>query len=361
MTSRLSSTIISSFFLILFLISFVVLAFMLKSLLLLFFLAFILASAMNPIITGLQRKRVPRPLGIIILYTLILGFLGVLIAAIAPPLIEQSGQLFMRISDLLALPNFTVNGFLAMDFATIAGSVDNYSNLFQQLQGSFSTIMDIIFSTFSAVFVTFTLLLVTFYFLLDMQRVAANFAWMLPGTRQEKISIAKEILTKIQAQLGGWVRGQLALMFLIGVITYIGLSLLGVPYALPLALLAGLLEIVPNLGPTIASIPAIAIAFLMVNPVIGMATIVFYLVVQQFENNLIVPVIMKESVNVLPLTTIILILSGFQLLGVVGGLLAVPLYITIRTIWQQLRPNQGPFMDFSEYTDDPHTDLGHKE
>lgn len=358
MTSKLSTSIISSFFLILFLVAFVVVAFMLKSLLLLFFFAFILASAMNPIITSLQNKKVPRPLAIVLLYTLILTFLGVLIAAILPPLIEQSGQLFTSISTLLELPSFTVNGFQDLNLAAITNSWDNYSGIFQQLQGSFSTIVDIIFSTFSALFVTFTLLLVTFYFLLDMKRVAAIFAWMLPGTKQEKIATAKELLTKIQLQLGGWVRGQLALMFLIGVVTYIGLTLLGVPYALPLALLAGLLEIVPNLGPTIASIPAIAIAFLMVNPVIGGATVAFYLLVQQFENNLIVPVIMKETVNVRPLTTIILILSGFQLLGVVGGLLSVPLYITIRTIWQQLRPNQGPFMDFSEYTDDPHKHLG---
>jgi predicted PurR-regulated permease PerM len=361
MTSKLSSTIISSFFLILFLIGFVVLAFTLKSLLLLFFLAFILASAMNPIVTGLQKKKFPRPVAIILLYTVLLSFLGVLIAAIAPPLVEQSGQLFLRISSLLSLPPLTIDGILTLDFAALAGSVDNYGSLFQQLQGSLNTILDIIFSTFSAVFVTFTLLLVTFYFLLDMQRVAAIFAWMLPGNKSEKIATAKELLTKIQIQLGGWVRGQLALMFLIGVVTYIGLTLLGVPYALPLALLAGLLEIVPNLGPTIASLPAIMIAFLMVNPVIGGATIVFYLVVQQFENNLIVPVIMKESVNVRPLTTIILILSGFELLGVVGGLLSVPLYITVRTIWQQLRPNQGPFMDFSDLIDDPHEHLGHKE
>jgi len=358
MTSKLSTTIISSFFLILFLFAFVALAFLLKNLLLLFFFAFILASAMNPIITGLQSKKVPRPLAIILLYTVILSFLGVLIAAILPPLIEQSGQLFMRISSLLALPTFTIDGFLAVDFAAITNSWDSYSGIFQQLQGSFSTIMDIIFSTFSALFVTFTLLLVTFYFLLDMKRVAAIFAWMLPGTKQEKIATAKELLTKIQMQLGGWVRGQLALMFLIGVVTYIGLTLLGVPYALPLALLAGLLEVVPNLGPTIASIPAITIAFLMVNPIIGSATIVFYLIVQQLENNLIVPVIMKETVNVRPLTTIILILAGFQLLGVVGGLLSVPVYITVRTVWQQLRPNQGPFMDFSDYTDDPHKHLG---
>lgn len=349
MNSRLSSTIISSFFLILGLVIFVGVAFLLKSLLLLFFLAFIFASAMHPLISKLQTKRIPRPVSILAVYTIILSFLGVLVAAILPPLIQQSGQLISRISGLLELPTFTVDGFLAMDFNEIASSVNNYGSLLQQLQGSLSTILDIVFSTFSVVFVLFTLLLLTFYFLLDMKRVAAIFAWMLPGNKQEKIETSKNLLAKIQIQLGGWVRGQLTLMFLIGIVTYIGLSLLGIPYALPLALLAGLLEIVPNLGPTIASIPAIVIAFLMVNPVIGVVTIVFYILVQQFENNLIVPVIMKESVNVRPLTTIILILSGFQLMGVAGGLLSVPLYITVRTICQQLHPNKGPFMDFSEY------------
>ena len=126
-------------------------------------------------------------------------------------------------------------------------------------------------------------------------------------------------------------RGQLLLMLIIGLTTYIFLSLLGIPYALPLAVLAGLLEILPNLGPTIASIPSILIAFLLVNPTMGGFVALFYVVVQQIENNILVPRIMKAAVNVEPLTAIIVILMGVRLAGVAGALLSIPFYLMIRT------------------------------
>ena len=91
------------------------------------------------------------------------------------------------------------------------------------------------------------------------------------------------------------------------------------------------------------------IAFFMVNPVMAGITTVFYILVQQLENNLIVPYIMKGAVDVRPLTTLLLILIGFELLGVPGALLIVPLYITVRTFVRELKPNFGPFRDYGQY------------
>ena len=137
----------------------------------------------------------------------------------------------------------------------------------------------------------------------------------------------------IENQLGGWVRGQLVLMLVIAVFTYIGFLLIGIPYALPLAILAGFLEILPNIGPTIAAVPAITIAYISSGPALAVVALLFSILVQQLENNVIVPKVMRENANVNPLISIIAILIGLQLAGVVGALLAIPLYIVIRTVY----------------------------
>jgi predicted PurR-regulated permease PerM len=119
----------------------------------------------------------------------------------------------------------------------------------------------------------------------------------------------------------------------VGIITYIGLTLLNIPYALPLALLAGLLEIVPNLGPTIAAVPAIAFAYISGGPVMAGFVTLFYVIVQQLENNLIVPKIMQQNADVNPLVSIIVMLVGLKLAGIPGVLLAVPSYIVVRALY----------------------------
>ena len=122
-------------------------------------------------------------------------------------------------------------------------------------------------------------------------------------------------------------------MLTIGIVTFIGLTVLRIPYALPLALAAGLLEILPNLGPTLAAIPAIAIAYISFGPVSALLALIFYVIVQQLENNLLVPKIMAANAHVNPLVAIVTILIGVEIGGVVGAFLAIPIYIVIRLIY----------------------------
>jgi predicted PurR-regulated permease PerM len=353
MDRSLTHKIITGFFLIVGLLLFIGTIFWLRSLLMLLFLAFIIASALNPTVTWLQKIKFPRPLSIALLYIIILSFIVVLLGLALPPLVRQTAQLLSTFSRILGVSDYTLEQITSLDFTTLANSADHYFKQYQsiigQLQGSLNTVIDIIFSTFSAIFVFFTLLITTFYFLMNLDRIAVSFAWMLPGSHEEQANKARDIMKKVQHKLGGWVSGQVSLMILIGTVTYIGLTLLGIPFALPLALLAGLLEIIPNVGPTIAAIPSVLIAFFLVNPVMGIVTLIFAILVQQFENNLIVPYIMKGAVDVRPMTTLLLILVGFELIGVAGALLAIPFYITVRTFVQELWPNRGPFTDYSDY------------
>ena len=131
--------------------------------------------------------------------------------------------------------------------------------------------------------------------------------------------------------MGSWVRGELTLMLAVGIFTYIGLSILGVEIALPLAILAGILEIVPNIGPIISAVPAVLVA-LTIHPLTALATASLYFLVQLAENNFLVPKIMQKAVGVNPLISILGLMIGFRLAGPAGAILALPSIIVIHTI-----------------------------
>jgi predicted PurR-regulated permease PerM len=204
-------------------------------------------------------------------------------------------------------------------------------NLIDRFGSSANTLYSIVSSTFSGVFTVFTIMVMSFYLMLDRRNLHLRIAWFTQ--RKEHLEQAKDFIDSLEYQLGGWVRGQIILMLVIGILTYIGLLLLGLPYALPLALLAASLEILPNLGPTLAAVPAVVIAYITAGPLMGLITLLFYILVQQFENNLLVPKIMKDNVDVSPLISIVSILIGLKLAGVIGALLAIPIYIILRTIY----------------------------
>lgn len=300
------------FFILLFIL------FLTKEIIFALFFAVILMSAFNQPVIWFEKNGVPRPLAIFFIYVVTFVILGLLLTFIVPPLATE-------------LTNFvkTVPIRLPQEFAEIKLSLTDYSNVISQIGSSISSVLNIVSTTFSTVFFFVTVIVMSFYMLLDRKNLHKKFGWFDKQNYWE--NLAKEYLDDVELQLGSWVRGQLFLMFVIGLITYIFLALLSIPYALPLAVLAGLLEILPNIGPTIASIPAIVLAFLLVNPTMGGFVALFYIVVQQLENNLLVPRIMKSAVNVEPLTAIIVILMGVRLGGVAGALLSIPFYLMIRT------------------------------
>jgi len=120
-------------------------------------------------------------------------------------------------------------------------------------------------------------------------------------------------------------------MFLVGVFTYIGLLLLGIEFALPLAILAGLLEIVPYVGPILAAVPAAIVGF-GISPLMGAATIALAFLIQQLENYFLVPKIMQKSVGVSPLITLLALSIGFRLAGILGVVISVPVVITLQVL-----------------------------
>lgn len=303
-----------------FFLIFLYLLFLIRQILAVLFVAFILMSALNPTISRLERFKIPRGLSIIFIYLLILVVFGLTIAGVVPPLVDQTSLLISRLpqyTQALGLPAFDHN-FLTNQLNQL-GSLP--ANLLKITMGVFSNLLGIII-----------LAVVTFYLLIERKNLD-RYLYFLFGPDGEKK--AQRFVDELEKKLGSWIRAQLALMIIVGVMSYLGLRLLGVEFALPLALLAGILEIIPNIGPTIAAVPAV-LAGLAVSPIMGLAVAALYFLIQQIENSLIVPQVMAKETGLNPLITLVSLIIGFRLAGMVGAILAIPVVLMIQVVASEI-------------------------
>ena len=282
----------------------------------LLFIATILMSALNPAVDNLQRFRVPRWLAISILYLGVVGVVSTAVASVIPPLVEQTASLISQ------LPMLT----RSMSFANIDASV--ITSQFSELSKIPANILKLTSTIFSNVISIFTLGILTFYLLMERKDLK-KYLTILFGTDGEKR--AEAFVDKVENQLGGWVRGETVLMTVVGLLSYIGLVLLGVPFALPLSIIAGLFEVVPTIGPIISAIPAI-IAGLTISVPTAIAVAALYFVVQQIENSILVPKIMQRATGVNPLVSLLALMIGFNLAGPFGAMLSIPTLLIIKII-----------------------------
>lgn len=303
-----------------------VLLFQVRAIIVLLFLAFILMTALHPWVTLMHTKmKIPRGAAILLAYVSVITFVAVLFGFVVPPLVDELYRLFRTVN----VPYFQD------EIRELSLDISELSAIAERVGSSVNMLFSIIASTFASAFTVMTVLVLSVYMMIDRPDLHKKVGWI---TKERKyFDIAEKYLNELEMQLGGWVRGQIVLMLLIGGITYVGLVLLNVPYALPLALLSGLLEIVPNLGPTVAAVPGIILAYIAGGPVLAGVTTLFYVIMQQLENNLIVPKIMKENADVNPLIAMVVILIGLTLGGVVGALISVPTYIVFRISYSVIR------------------------
>jgi len=289
------------------------LIYLIRDLILILFIAVILMSALSPMVRLFSKLKIPKALGIAITYIIIIGIVSGLISLVVPPLIEETRKLFLTLP-----PNLDqLLNIVAVDKSVLQSQLTELSkNIFSITLSVFDNILAIIF-----------LLVLTFYLLLERQNLEGRIASFFVG-REERV---EKLIVQIEEKLGGWFRGQLFLSLVIGTISYIGLFILGIPYALPLAVVAGVLEVVPVIGPIISAIPSVLIA-LTISPILGLAVGSMYFVIQQFENHLIVPQVMQRAVGLNPLVVILAIAVGSRLLGFAGALLAVPIAVVLQIV-----------------------------
>ncbi len=289
------------------------LIYLIRGLILILFVAVILMSALSPLVKFFTRFKLPKAIGIAITYIILIGIVAGFFVSVVPPLAEESNKMIVSLPYLIA-QFFNITN---LDRSVFQSELTNISkNLFSLTLTVFDNFLTIIF-----------LLVLTFYLLLERDNLENHIATLFIGNEAR---IRKSII-EIEEKLGAWLRGQLFLSLTIGVVAYIGLLILNIPYALPLALLAGVMEVVPVIGPIISSIPAIALA-LTISPLLSLGVAVMFFVIQQLENHLIVPQVMRKAVGLNPLVVILAIAVGSRLLGFAGGLLAVPMAVVIQIV-----------------------------
>jgi predicted PurR-regulated permease PerM len=274
-------------------------------------------TILEPLVAFLTKIKIPRALSVLITYIFVLGVLGGMIALIAPTLAQQTTNF------INALPSYLANIGIS---SSISG--DLASGALTQLGAIPGEVLNFTVSIFSNIVAVVTVLVFAFYMLLTHDKLQDQAGFLFGETKKQQIG---RLINAWENKLGKWARGQLLLMFAVGLGTYIGLFLIGIPFALPLAILAGILEIIPILGPIVSAIPAILIGFGM-SPLIGLAVTAVSFLVHQLEGYVLVPKIMEKSVGVSPLVVLISIALGAKLLGIMGVIISVPFVITLQVL-----------------------------
>lgn len=288
--------------------------FQIRDVIILLFIAIIFMSALSPMVEYLEKLKLPKSLAIAVVYVLILALLVGLISLVTIPLFEQTSNLFLTLPD-------RIQQLIPQD-----GPINR--NLLQEQLNSFSkNAIDFTFAIFNNFLAFISIAVLTFYLLLEHDRLDSLIGQFFVG-REE---VAKLVVRKIEDKLGAWMRGQIVLSLIISVLVYLALFLLGVPYALPLAIIAGIFEVVPVIGPIISAIPAVIVGW-TIAPLLALFVAIAFFVIQQLENHLIVPQVMKRAVGLNPLIVILAVSIGGKLLGLAGALLAVPITVVIQII-----------------------------
>jgi predicted PurR-regulated permease PerM len=288
-----------------------------------FVASLLLASIIDPVAHWFSERKVPRGLSVLIVYVLLLSLLSLLLVLLVPIVASQSIQFLSNLSSYYSDAASSFGKGRA--FLQLAGLTDNLALAIQGIQESITNSFTSLFSTvkgfFGGLAALFIILVLAFYMVVEDKKVREYFKSLAPIEYQPYVA---HLMKKMSLKMGQWMRGQIILGVIVGVAAYIGLSILGVPYALLLALIAGVLEVVPYVGPIISVVPAAVIGFAQ-SPIIGLCVVALYLIIQQIENHLLVPKVMQAVTGLNPIISILALLIGIKVAGLVGAVFSIPL------------------------------------
>ena len=302
------------------------LVYVLKGVLVTVFVAMVMSAAMDPSITRLERRGVPRPVGLAIIFFGIVALVVVLLVVFVPLVVDQAQQLAAHLPEIYQrnLDQLRRNGYGHIALAVQNGVASLAASSGTAARTAFGSALNFVRALLSV----FGALVLTFYMAMQQQQLKFNALELSPPRHRPRIA---RLLRTTKVRLGQWLRGQLLLGLVIGVVSYGGLLVLQVKFALVLALLAGVTELIPVVGPIIGAIPAVIVA-LADEPVKGLWVALTYIAIQQLENHLLVPRIMANATGLNPITVIVAILIGAKLAGIVGVFVAVPASIIVQVL-----------------------------
>lgn len=301
-----------------------------RDLVLIILTAIVIASSIEPIVKWFIKRKIPRVLAVIFVYLGIAGVFVGLFVTFVPLILEETSNLSSSIPQYVNSIDFwpSINGGGFLSETTVQNLSSSFS--LSDIVGGLKSAVGHTFSSFwqavSTIFgglLSFVLILVfSFYFAVQEYGITGFLRIVTPANHEKYVI---DLWKRSQVKIGRWMQGQILLALFIGILVYLGLMILGVKYALLLAILAAMAELIPLFGPILAAIPAVLIGFLDGGTSLGLMVLGLYVIIQQFENHLIYPLVVKKVVGVPPLMVIIALLVGAQLAGFLGIIIAVPM------------------------------------
>lgn len=309
-----------------------------KDVIFIILIATLLALIMEPAVDKMQKEsKVPRVIGASLLFLSLFTVLGIIIYTVAPILATETAQLAKNLpvyfqqfnaSYLSGQQNI---GLIPSNFQDLLTSASD------SLTSATASLLTSALGIFGGILSAILVMVIAFYLVIEDNGIEKFVKASVPENLQPQFM---RIVKKIEAKMGRWFVGQLTLGFIVGFLSFIGLYAIGVPYALALALIAGVFELIPYIGPTLSSIPAMLVG-LTVSPGTMALVFVLYFLIQEFENHLIVPKVMEKSVGLHPVIIIFAALIGGQLAGIPGIILAVPVATIISIIIDDVKQERN--------------------
>lgn len=313
---------------------FVLLAFFLyfiKNIVMMTAAAFIIAVICQPLVDFLQKKRVARVLGTSLIFVLMLVVLVFFIYLVVPLVISQLNNFFVNFNENIAaladkgiLKDLSEQIFL------------NLKTVLSAFSGGAAGILSFIFSVFGGIFAVFTCGVLAFYFTLEEKAVENFFRFCLPESYENKIIT---IFKNSAKRINRWFQSRVLLSLFVGLLSWAGLSLLKVDYSFTLALIIGFLDILPFIGPFIAGVLAFLVS-LKISWILGIWVALFLFIVQQLENIIFTPWLMKKATGLSPLVILLALLIGAKIAGLLGFILAIPITIIAQEIFREFEKKQ---------------------
>lgn len=321
--------------------------YILRDLILVVVTAVIIASSIEPLVKFLGRNRIPRIPAVLFVYLSLAGLFAGVFYSFVPPLLGDFADFSQKLPSIateISTDLFGGNTELLNKSKTIIAGVTEgvspqeiisiLSNAGDVSQGAVGTIGFV----FGGIFSLILIIVLSFYFAMQEHGIQNFLRIIIPFGRED---YAINLWERSKVKIGKWMQGQLLLGVLIFVLVYLGLTIFAVPYALTLALIAGALEIIPVFGPIISAIPAVVLAFSAGGTTLALIITIFYVLVQQFESHLIYPLVVRKIVGLPPIMVILALIVGFNLAGILGVLIAVPVAAALMELVEDIEKKKG--------------------
>lgn len=311
----------------------VVFLYVIRDIVAILLVALLIAALIEPFADRLRRMGLPRGLAVAVIYTIGIALFAGVFILVVPPTVRELTQLVDFLSPILARTPFGDLG-VVFQSGSWAESFEHLAATVQQsgVLRALPQLGELLVGAFGVVLACILVLVLAFYMVVEEHIVRRGVALFTPPEYQPFVV---RLSMKMREKVGAWLRGQLCIMLIIAILDYVALTALGVPYALVLALLGGLMEVVPFLGPNLSVIPAALVAA-TVSPVHAVLVLAAYFVIQQFESAILTPKIMQKTTGLNPIVTIVAILIGFQVDGMVGAVIAIPIAMVISVFYNEV-------------------------